>query len=214
MTPFARTLICLLAVPIAGMLPTQPSAAPQAIQLPPETAKLLPSTLPGFEIATRKCGVCHSADYVAYQPPQMNQAQWTAEVSKMQGTYGAQINATDIKLIGIYLAATYGDASTVPAADLALKNAAAGSQQSTGIDAQALLNNNACLGCHSVSQKIVGPAYRDVAAKYKTDPEAITKIAASIRQGGTGRWGAVPMPAFPSLSEPELKALADFVMAQ
>lgn len=214
MNPFARTLICMLAVPIAGMLPTQPSAAPRDIQLPPETARLRPSALPGFEIAAQKCGVCHSADYIAYQPPHMNQAQWTAEVAKMQGTYGAPITATDIKLVGIYLAATYGDASTVAPADLALKNVAAGAAQPSGIDAQALLNKNACLGCHSVSQKIVGPAYRDVAAKYKADPQAITKIAASIRQGGTGRWGAVPMPAFPSLSEPELKALAEFVMAQ
>ena len=214
MSPLARTLACMLAVPIAGMLPTHPSAAPRDIQLPTETAKLRPSALPGFEIATQKCGVCHSADYIAYQPPHMSQAQWAAEVSKMQGTYGAQINATDIKLVGIYLAATYGDASTVPAADIALKNVAAGSPQPSGIDAQALLNKNGCLACHSASQKIVGPAYHDVATKYKADPQAIAKIAASIRQGGTGQWGAVPMPAFSSLSEPELKALAEFVMAQ
>ena len=214
MNPLATTLICMLAVPLAGMLPTQASAAPRDIQLPTETAKLRPSALPGFELATQKCAVCHSADYIAYQPPQMNQSQWTAEVAKMQGTYGAQINPTDIKLIGIYLAATYGDASTVAATDLALKNAAAESPKTTGINAQALLNKNACLGCHAVSQKIVGPAYRDVAAKYNADPQAIAKIAASIRQGGAGRWGAVPMPAFASLSEPELKALAVYVLAQ
>ena len=116
MRPWTRTLICLLAIPTAGMLPMAPSAAPRTIQLPPETAPLRPSAMPGFELATQKCAVCHSADYIAYQPPHMSQAQWTAEVAKMQGTYGAQITATDIKLIGTYLAATYGDASSVPPA--------------------------------------------------------------------------------------------------
>ena len=139
MNPLATTLICMLAVPLAGMLPTQASAAPRDIQLPTETAKLRPSALPGFELATQKCAVCHSADYIAYQPPLMNQSQWTAEVAKMQGTYGAQINPTDIKLIGTYLAATYGDASSVPPADLALKNVTAGAAQPSGVEAQALL---------------------------------------------------------------------------
>ena len=94
--------------------------APHAITLPPETAVLTASPLPGFKIAVEKCGICHSADYISLQPPRMSLAQWTAEVVKMQHAYGAPIDDTEIKLLGVYLASTYGDASTVTAAELAL----------------------------------------------------------------------------------------------
>ena len=90
------------------------------IQLPPETAQLKPSELPGFVVAAQKCALCHSADYILYQPPAMTKAQWTAEMAKMQHTYGAPISDVEVKLLGIYLAVTYGDAGTVTAADRAL----------------------------------------------------------------------------------------------
>lgn len=90
------------------------------IQLPQETAQLKPSDLPGFVVAAQKCALCHSADYINFQPPGMTKAQWTAEMTKMQHVYGAPISDAEVKLLGIYLAATYGDASTVTAADRAL----------------------------------------------------------------------------------------------
>jgi cytochrome c len=77
-----------------------------------------------------------------------------------------------------------------------------------------LLNANACLGCHAIDKKIVGPAYHDVAAKYQGDPQALAKLAASIRQGGAGKWGPVPMPASAGLSDAQVKALAEFVLKQ
>lgn len=200
------------------------TAAPRDIQLPPETVKLKPSSLPGFAIAIQKCSICHSADYISYQPPGMNQSQWTAEMVKMQHIYGAPIDATEIKLLGIYLAATYGDAKSVSAADLALTAGTASAVVAAGspttpatagtIDVQALLGNNACLSCHGLTEKIVGPGYHDVATKYKTDPDALSKLEASIRGGGMGKWGPIPMPPFAGLSEPQLKALAEFVMQQ
>ena len=84
----------------------------------------------------------------------------------------------------------------------------------TAIDVQALLNANACLGCHAIDKKVVGPAYRDVAAKYKGDAQALAKLEASIRQGGVGKWGQVPMPPSASLSGAQAKALAEFVLKQ
>jgi mono/diheme cytochrome c family protein len=92
--------------------------APHVITLPAETAVLTASPLPGFKIAAQKCGICHSADYINLQPPQMSLAQWTAEVVKMQHAYGAPIDDAEIKLLGIYLASTYGDPATVTAADI------------------------------------------------------------------------------------------------
>lgn len=204
------------------------AAPPKPIQLPGETVKLKPSNLPGFAIAQQKCAICHSADYITYQPPGMTVKQWTGEMTKMQHLYGAPIDDQEIKLLGVYLAATYGDAKSVTAADRALVATlpiapgapagatAAGSQAAMGgaIDVQALLNANACLGCHAVVQKILGPAYHDVAARYKADPSAVTKLQASIKAGGSGKWGPVPMPPFPQLTDAQLKALAEFVMKQ
>ena len=95
----------------------QVDAAGKKIELPAETAQLKPSALAGYSIARGKCSICHSLDYILYQPPQMSQAQWTAEVQKMQRSYGAPLDANEIKLVGIYLATVYGDSSSVSASD-------------------------------------------------------------------------------------------------
>ena len=58
-----------------------------------------------------------------------------------------------------------------------------------------------CLACHAVDKKLVGPSYKDVAAKYKGDKDAVAKLAKKIREGGVGVWGQVPMPANPQVNE-------------
>jgi cytochrome c len=93
------------------------AAATSTIELPPETAQLKPSTLAGYSIARGKCALCHSLDYILYQPPKMTRAQWTAEAQKMQRSYGAPLDLEEIRLVGIYLATIYGDASSVSASD-------------------------------------------------------------------------------------------------
>ena len=69
-----------------------------------------------------------------------------------------------------------------------------------------------CLACHAMDKKLVGPAYKDVAAKYAGDKDAATKLAKKIREGGTGVWGQVPMPANPQVSEAESLTLAKWVL--
>jgi cytochrome c len=76
----------------------------------------------------------------------------------------------------------------------------------------ALAQKNACVACHAVDKKLVGPSYQDVAKKYANDKEAVSKLAASIRAGGAGKWGPVPMPAQPNLSEADAKVLAAWVL--
>lgn len=204
----------------AAMAAMAASAAPaKPVQLPAETVKLKTSKLPGYAVAQQKCAICHSADYIAYQPPGMTVSQWTAEMTKMQHLYGAPINDAEVKVLGVYLAATYGDAQSVTAADRVLTadtSAPATNRPAANaaIDVQALLNANACLGCHAVAQKIVGPAYRDVASKYKADPAGASKIAASIKAGSSGKWGTVPMPPFAQLTDAQVKALAEFILKQ
>ena len=109
--------ICFIVAMSSCTLWGQVDAATKKIELPPETAQLKPSTLAGYSIARGKCGICHSLDYVLYQPPQMSQAQWKAEAQKMQRSYGAPLDANEIKLVGIYLATVYGDSSSVSASD-------------------------------------------------------------------------------------------------
>ncbi len=60
---------------------------------------------------------------------------------------------------------------------------------------QALATKHTCFTCHNPDMKMVGPAYRDVAARYRKDPEALAKLVSQIEKGGTGKWGPVPMPA-------------------
>jgi cytochrome c len=71
-----------------------------------------------------------------------------------------------------------------------------------------------CLACHAADKKLVGPSYKDVAAKYKGDKDAVTKLAKKIREGGVGVWGQVPMPANPQVNEQEAVSLAKWVLSQ
>jgi len=190
-------------------------AAPLSIELPPETAAFKPSSLPGYALAQQKCSTCHSADYINFQPPGMSLEQWTAEAGKMKNAYGAPISDDDVSIIGAYLAATYGTAQASDAKVQAASNPSkAQGAPAAKNDAMALLQNNACLSCHATDHKVVGPAYHDVAAKYAGDSQALEKVMASIQQGGSGKWGNVPMPSFAQLSAEDLKALATFVLGQ
>ncbi|MBU1357717.1 MAG: c-type cytochrome [Gammaproteobacteria bacterium] len=76
-----------------------------------------------------------------------------------------------------------------------------------------LAQKNACLACHAVDRKLVGPSYQDVAKKYAGRSDAVEKLTGSIKQGGSGKWGAIPMPAQPNLSAEDAKALAEWVLS-
>jgi cytochrome c len=69
-----------------------------------------------------------------------------------------------------------------------------------------------CLACHAVDKKLVGPAYKDVAAKYAGQKDAVDKLANKIMKGGAGVWGPVPMPANTQVSDAEAKKLAAWVL--
>ena len=79
--------------------------------------------------------------------------------------------------------------------------------------AQELAKASGCLSCHSVSEKVVGPAFAKVAEKYAGEADAAASIAQSIQYGSKGKWGRIPMPAHPSLSADDLKTLAQWVLA-
>jgi len=71
-----------------------------------------------------------------------------------------------------------------------------------------------CMACHAVDKKLVGPSYKDVAAKYAGQKGAEAKLVQKVLKGGSGTWGAVPMPANPQVTEAEAKAIVQWVLTQ
>lgn len=78
---------------------------------------------------------------------------------------------------------------------------------------QALAQKSACMSCHQIDKKVVGPSFKDVAKKYKGDAKAVEHLVGVIKKGGKGVWGAVPMPPHPQVSDENAKKLADWVLA-
>ena len=78
--------------------------------------------------------------------------------------------------------------------------------------AEALMKKDGCAACHSVDKKIVGPAYLEVAAKYKGDAGAAAKLIKKVKDGGSGVWGPVPMPPNTTTSDADIKNLVDWIL--
>ncbi|MBM3350585.1 MAG: c-type cytochrome [Betaproteobacteria bacterium] len=103
---------------------------------------------------------------------------------------------------------------------LLLTIAAAGSMllasQSYAADAaaaKALAQKSGCLACHSVDQKVLGPAYKDVAAKYKGDKSAEAKLVEKVKKGSSGTWGNVPMPAHAHVKDADITTIVQWVLS-
>jgi len=78
---------------------------------------------------------------------------------------------------------------------------------------QALATSKNCMACHATDKKLVGPAFKDVAAKYANDKSAVDKLATKIQKGGAGVWGPVPMPANTQVNDADAKKLAAWVLS-
>jgi len=95
-----------------------------------------------------------------------------------------------------------GAALVAGSAHAALDNAAA----------EALMKKDGCAACHAVDKKIIGPAYQEVAAKYKGDAGAAAKLIKKVKDGGSGVWGPVPMPPNATTSDADIKSLVDWIL--
>ena len=81
-------------------------------------------------------------------------------------------------------------------------------------DAKALAQQSGCLACHSIDKKILGPAYKDVAAKYKGDKGAEARLVAKVKAGGSGVWGPMPMPAnSPQVKDEDIKTIVQWILS-
>lgn len=79
---------------------------------------------------------------------------------------------------------------------------------------QALAQKSGCLACHGVDKKVLGPGFKDVAAKYKGDKSAEAKLVAKVKAGGSGVWGPMPMPPnSPQVKDEDIKSIVQWILA-
>lgn len=199
---FLSATVLLAAASIASKL----GAEIVTIKLPSDTASF--KVAPGSSVASGNCLTCHSAEYVTTQPPLSLKA-WTAEVNKMRKLYGAPIAENQVPVIAAYLAVNYGTETNTQAVAQAQQAAAPAGEMS----AEKMATIYGCLACHKQDVKVVGPAFKDVRAKYLHNPDAIEKIVYQIHHGGTGKWGTAVMPAFTAVSNAEAERLAKWIMS-
>jgi cytochrome c len=79
--------------------------------------------------------------------------------------------------------------------------------------AEAMMKKDGCAACHAIDKKLVGPAYVDVAAKYKGDKNAQAALVKKVKQGGSGAWGPIPMPPNASVSDADVADLVTWILA-
>ena len=87
-----------------------------------------------------------------------------------------------------------------------------GAVSASAEDQTALATKSGCLACHQIEMKVVGPAYKDVAAKYKGQEGAVDMLAAKVKAGGVGTWGQIPMPPNVNVSDEDIKKIVEWVL--
>jgi len=78
---------------------------------------------------------------------------------------------------------------------------------------EALLKKHNCVACHQIDKKVVGPAYKDVAKKYKGKKDIAVKLAEKVKKGGQGVWGPVPMPPNAQVPDADIKKMVDYILS-
>ncbi len=169
---------------------------------PPPAKTLAPGK--GVELTTARCVLCHDATHITRT--KLSRGEWEFNIKNMIER-GAPIAPAEIAPILEYLAAYYNREAAPPPP-------AAATTTAEGDPAAKLLNANACLACHQTDKRVVGPSFREVAAKYGANSSAATTLAAKIKQGGSGVWGPVPMPPKAGWSDADVQQLASWVLRQ
>ena len=178
------------------------SAAHLAAQEPQPSKTLLPGK--GADLTMAKCAICHDITHVTRT--RLSRAEWEDNI-KVMIARGMPIEPQEIAIVVDYLATYYNRDTPPPAAE-----AAPALSGPTPIER--LLADNGCVACHAVDKRVIGPAFREVAGKYKGEASAAAHLEGKIRQGGSGVWGQVPMPPNPQLGDEDLKRLTAWVLQQ
>ena len=155
----------------------------------------------GIELTTARCVICHDATHITRT--RLSRGEWEFSIKNMIER-GAPIAPHEIAPILEYLALYY-NRDVAPPAPVAVVSGDAVSN---------LLNTNACFACHQVDKRVIGPSFREIAAKYAADGTAVSTLARKIKQGGNGAWGTVPMPPNAGVSDTDLKRIVSWILGQ
>jgi len=181
-------VFCLLAFPLQG--------------LPQAEDKLISG--PGSTLTENKCKICHELQHIRRSP--LSRGEWGDNLKNMKER-GTPMTEAEQALILDYLTVYYNREKPAPAPS---PDTLAGG----GDPVQRLLEASGCTGCHAPDKRVVGPSFREVAARYAGEMKSAASLAQKVRQGGQGAWGNVPMPPNPGLSEADAQTLAAWVLQQ
>jgi len=191
----------LFVLTAAGM-----AMAPSVAQEEDAPRTLVPGK--GSDLTTARCATCHDARHITRA--KLSRGEWEDNIRNMRER-GAPMEPREVPVILDYLSAYYNRDTPAPAPD----PAAAGYGVEGGGDPVArLLTGHACVACHTLDKRVVGPSFREVAARFAGDAGAAGKLMKKIREGGAGGWGSVPMPPHPQLSDAELSTMVGWILQQ
>ncbi len=157
---------------------------------------------PGSTLTENRCKLCHELQHIRRTP--LSRGEWSDNLKNMRER-GTPMTDEELAVMLDYLSAYYSrDPAPPPAPD---------TLRATENDPVArLLQDRACIACHALDQRIVGPSFREIARRYAGDSGAPARLAAKVRAGGQGVWGPVPMPAAGAIPDPELATILDWVL--
>lgn len=176
-----------------------------ATTLPLAAGEVALTAGPGSTLTTEKCLLCHDGEHIARS--RLTRAEWDDSLAIMVRRGMPRLTPDERDVVLNYLVGYYGPEPAPAAGPDTLAGA--------GDDPlRTLLAAGACLGCHQVDGPAVGPSFRDVARRYAGRSDATAVIALQIREGGTGRWGDVPMPGNTTLPDDDVRAIVAWVLEQ
>lgn len=158
---------------------------------------------PGAALTNARCSVCHEPQH--FLRSRLSRGEWEDVIDFMTKRGMPPLTKEEHAIIVNYLTTYYGREPAPPPAPDTFASAD---------PTEGLLTKHACIGCHAVDRKLIGPSFREVAARYANDGGAAARLAGKIRGGGVGVWGNVPMPPAAGLSEVDAIQLAQWVLRQ
>jgi len=198
---------------VLAALPFDPPRAQSA-----GAADLVPGK--GSDLTMARCAPCHEIMHVTRS--RLTRAEWQDNLKVMLAR-GAQFTPEEFSIMVDYLSAYYGrnddgtprEAPPPEPAQAGYGMAATpGASGGEGGGVDRLLATGMCLSCHAVDRKLVGPGFGEIAAKFAGDSAAPSRLARKIREGGSGVWGAVPMPPNSAFSDDEVRRLVEWVLSR
>jgi cytochrome c len=162
----------------------------------------------GSDLTTARCATCHDARHITRV--RLSRGEWEDNIKNMRER-GAPMAPEEVPIMLDYLSTYYNRDSPPPAPD---PSAAGFGLGGGGDPVTRLLNANACVACHTLDKRVVGPSFREVAAKFSGDKDAAAKLMKKVREGGAGNWGKVPMPPNPAVSDADLKQMVGWILQQ